>query len=174
MRTLLSATIFVLVWCAAFSSNDLFAAQLNASDTKKYSSDGSTPYRSLAGIITAAHKKKSDVNSGSDGTSGSSKIGYAKAKSSQKIRGSKIGRSSKTLSKKSRSAKSLSASKQKHTKKISLLKSKVSGKSLKNKSHTRNHSVKAKRLKDRTKRKTIEVNKRSAANRTFPSNRGNC
>ncbi len=164
MRTFLSMTIFVLVSCTAFFSADLFAGQLNAPATKKYTSDGSTPYRSLGGIIAAAHKKTSDIKIEGNGTPKSSKISYAKTKSSKKIRGSKVGGSSKTLSK-SGSAKSLSASKKKSLKKLSLRKSSMSGKSLKNKSYTRNYSAKAKRLKDRTKRKTTDVNKRSAANR---------
>ncbi len=165
MRTLLSATIFVLALCIAFSSADLLAGQINAPATNKYTSDRPTPYGSLSGIIAAAHKKTSDIKSDGAGASKGSKISHAKSKSSKKIRGSKVGGSSKTLSK-SRSAKNLSVSKGKSVKKLSFRKSKGSGKSLKNKSYTRNYSAKAKRLKDKTKRKTTDVNKRSAANRS--------
>jgi hypothetical protein len=155
MRTLLSVAIFAMVWCAGFSGDDSFAAERNAPTAKKYASTGSAPYKSFADIVTAAHKKKSDVKSEGNGTSRSSKISYAKTKSPKKIRGLRTGSSSKSLSNKSRSTKSLSASKKRYIKKLSLLKSKGSGKSLKNKSHTRDYSVKPKRSKDRTKRKTI-------------------
>ena len=65
MRTLLVATTFVLISCTAFFSTDLFAGQPNASATKKYASDSSTPYKSFAGIVAAAQKKASDIKSGS-------------------------------------------------------------------------------------------------------------
>ncbi len=163
MRTLLLAATFVLVSCAAFFSTDLFAGQSNASGTKKYASDSSTPYKSFAGIIAAAQKKKSDIKSSKNEITKHSKIGHARTKISKKIAASKKKSSVNTLSRKSGSAKSLSATKKTYSKKLSVQKSKLADRSLKNKKYTRNYSTKSKSLKDRGHRKTTVPGKTSSA-----------
>ena len=163
MRTLLVATTFVLISCTAFFSTDLFAGQPNASATKKYASDSSTPYKGFAGIVAAAQKKASDIKSGSHEIKKPSKINHTRTKNSKKIAFSKNKSSSKTLLKKSVSAKSVSATKKTYLKKLSIRKSKLADRSLKNKKYTRNYSAKFKSLKDPTKRKAADPRKTSAA-----------
>ena len=164
MRTLLLASTFVLISCTAFFSTDLFAGQPNASVTKKYASDSSTPYKSFAGIVAAAQKKASDIKSGSHEITKPSKINHARTKSSKKIAASKNKSSSKALlKKKSGSAKSVSATKKTYLKKLSIRKSEVADRLLKNKKYTRNYSAKSKSLRDPTNRKTTHPGRTSAA-----------
>jgi hypothetical protein len=163
MRTLLVATTFLLISCTAFFSTNLFAGQPDASATKKYASDSSTPHKSFAGIVAAAQKKASDIKSGGNGVTKSSKIKHRKTKNSKKIAASKNKSSSKGVLKKSGSAKCVSAAKKTYLKKLSIPKSKLADRSSKNKKYTRNYSAKSKSLKDPAKRKTIDPAKTSAA-----------
>ena len=162
MRTLIPAITFVIS-CTAFFCTDLFAGQPDASDTKKYASDSSTPYKSFAGIIAAAQKTKSNVKSGKNATTKPSKIGHTKTKISKKIAASHKKSSLKTLAKKSGSVKSLSTTKKTYPKKASIRKSKIVDRSLKNKKYTRNYSIKAKSLKDPAYRKAVGSGKTSSA-----------